>query len=72
MIMRGWRVFTLVHDIDIWSVLRPALLAQLGERQTEDLKVLCSIHRQSTFTFVPPQKLPTTVVIPTTYFKMNS
>ena len=26
-----------------------ALLAQLGERQTEDLKVLCSIHRQSIF-----------------------
>ena len=22
----------------------PALIAQLGERQTEDLKVLCSIH----------------------------
>jgi hypothetical protein len=24
-----------------------ALIAQLGERQTEDLKVLCSIHSQS-------------------------
>ena len=23
-----------------------ALIAQLGERQTEDLKVLCSIHSQ--------------------------
>ena len=28
-----------------------ALIAQLGERQTEDLKVLCSIHSQSTNTF---------------------
>ena len=26
-----------------------ASLAQLGERQTEDLKVLCSIHRRSIF-----------------------
>ena len=25
-----------------------ALIAQLGERQTEDLKVLCSIHSQGT------------------------
>ena len=25
-----------------------ALIAQLGERQTEDLKALCSIHSQST------------------------
>ena len=24
-----------------------ALIAQLGERQTEDLKALCSIHSQS-------------------------
>ena len=29
----------------MWS----AILAQLGERQTEDLKVLCSIHRDRTF-----------------------
>ena len=28
-----------------------ALIAQLGERQTEDLKVPCSIHGQSTFSF---------------------
>ena len=27
----------------------PALIAQLGERQTEDLKVLCSIHSQGIF-----------------------
>ena len=26
-----------------------ALIAQLGERQTEDLKVLCSIHSQGIF-----------------------
>ena len=35
-----------------WSALaQGALIAQLGERQTEDLKVLCSIHSQSTDTF---------------------
>ena len=28
-----------------------ALIAQLGERQTEDLKALCSIHSQGTFRF---------------------
>jgi hypothetical protein len=26
-----------------------ALIAQLGERQTEDLKVLCSIHSQGIY-----------------------
>ena len=26
-----------------------ALIAQLGERQTEDLKALCSIHSQGTY-----------------------
>ena len=29
----------------------PALIAQLGERQTEDLKAGCSIHPQSTISF---------------------
>ena len=29
-----------------------ALIAQLGERQTEDLKVLCSIHSQGTSFFI--------------------
>ena len=28
-----------------------ALIAQLGERQTEDLKAPCSIHGQSSFLF---------------------
>ena len=33
-----------------FSFLRKcALIAQLGERQTEDLKVLCSIHSQGIF-----------------------
>jgi hypothetical protein len=34
-----------------------ALIAQLGERQTEDLKVLCSIHSQGTMhlLFLPSQ-----------------
>eukprot|EP00536_Pseudo-nitzschia_multiseries_P002996 jgi/Psemu1/6792/gm1.6792_g len=32
---------------------RKALIAQLGERQTEDLKVLCSIHSQGMSRFAP-------------------
>jgi hypothetical protein len=46
---RGWRVCKPNHTVNFASVWHPALLAQLGERQTEDLKVLCSIHRQSIF-----------------------
>ena len=34
-----------------------ALIAQLGERQTEDLKVLCSIHSQGICFFVSRSKL---------------
>ena len=30
------------------NIMLCALIAQLGERQTEDLKVPCSIHGQST------------------------
>jgi hypothetical protein len=29
-----------------------AAIAQLGERQTEDLKVLCSIHNRGNFPFL--------------------
>ena len=35
--------------IKIKPSLQVATLAQLGERQTEDLKALCSIHRSRTF-----------------------
>ena len=42
-----WREYTVIHKCIFLSHRHPALLAQLGERQTEDLKVLCSIHRQS-------------------------
>ena len=38
-----------VYNVCLALFHQPALLAQLGERQTEDLKVLCSIHRQSIF-----------------------
>ena len=33
--------------------IRKALIAQLGERQTEDLKAPCSIHGQSSTLFLP-------------------
>jgi hypothetical protein len=39
------------------QIKQRALLAQLGERQTEDLKVLCSIHRQSNFLHLCLQNL---------------
>jgi hypothetical protein len=33
--------------------VRVAVIAQLGERQTEDLKVPCSIHGHGTIFFLP-------------------
>ena len=52
-----WNVVRVVKEMDLKSIglcprrFKPdtfraytALIAQLGERQTEDLKVLCSIH----------------------------
>jgi hypothetical protein len=41
-------IFIYIFNFNHFQV---ATLAQLGERQTEDLKALCSIHRSRTFFF---------------------
>ncbi len=40
-----------VYRVETTSIIIVALIAQLGERQTEDLKVLCSIHSQGILSF---------------------
>jgi hypothetical protein len=43
----------IVHIAKNCTLLHPALIAQLGERQTEDLKVASSILAEGTNLFAP-------------------
>eukprot|EP00980_Cylindrotheca_fusiformis_P012720 scaffold3108_cov152-Cylindrotheca_fusiformis.AAC.11 len=43
------RMFLFFLNCTVMHIHKSALIAQLGERQTEDLKVLCSIHSQGNF-----------------------